>query len=282
MEAKSHDEIDLMAVLSKVGWKVRKNYWLFLSLTLIGFGVGLGTSFIVSKEYESQLIINSDILTFSYADRIITTLNELLKEENYEDVSKRLDLKKEEVQNLKSMSVELLLKNKGEQLPENEKNYLVIKARTLDTHVLPQLQQGLLQYFQNIDYVKIRVEQRKEYYKTLIFEVEKQIKSLEELKSNVYSGKFFEGSKGTINFDPTTVNTKIIELSKDRLEYKNRLQLVNSIEVVESFTPHYRPVTGKKTRSSALGALVGILVAISIVALKSLDKAMDRTELKES
>jgi hypothetical protein len=282
MDSRNSDEIDLLALFTKAARAVKENLILIILLTLAGLGVGLASSFVVNKQYESQMIISSDILTFSYVDRIIGTLNELIKEEDRQELLKRLKIDEETAAKIKSIEVELLIRGKDEVLPENEKNYLVVKARTLDSKVLPSLQQGLIDYLQNNDYVKVRVKQRNDYLKTLIAEVDKQIKSLEELKGNIYSGAFFQGSKGNLSFDPTTVNSKIIELSKDKLEYQNRLELVSSIQIIEGFTPHYKPVTGRKFRSSMIGALVGCIISLLVIALKSLDKELRKSEIQKS
>lgn len=277
MEAKNSEEIDLFEVFASIAWAVRKNYLLLAILTIAGFAAGFASSFVVKKQYESKMVISSDILTLSYVERIMGTLNELIREDNEGEVQRRLKIAQDVSSNLVSLSVEMLVKNKQD-APENEKNNLVITARTLNSDVLPALQAGILQCLMNHDYVRVRVDQRKEYYSTLLKEVEKEIASLEELKGKISSGEFFQGIKGNISFDPTTVNSKIIELSKSKLEYLNNLQLVESVEVIEPFTPHYKPVTGRMVRSSVLAGLVGLMLGFLVIAIRSLDKAIKRNE----
>lgn len=277
MEARNSEEIDILDFIMPVAWAIRKSYKLLIVLTISGFIVGFASSLVVTKQYESKMIITTDILTFSYVERIVNTLNELMREKNDAEVQKRLKIDPEVSSKIVSFSVEMLLKN-NQDAPENEKVNLVITARTLDSNVLPNLQAGLLQYLMNHDYVRVRVEQRKNYYSTLIAEVKKEIASLQELKSKIYSGEFFKGSNGDINFDPTTVNSKILELNKTKLEFENNLQLVESVQVIEPFTPHYKPVTGRMVRSSVLAGLVGLMLGLLIIAIRGFDKAMKKSQ----
>lgn len=280
MEAKNSDEIDLLDVMATVAWAIRRNFMLLMILTIAGFAIGFAASFVVKKQYESKMIVSTDILTFSYVEKIVSTLNELIGENNAAEIQKRLNTSPEVVAKLLNLSVEMLIRNKQD-APESEKVDLVITAKTLDNDILLELQTGLLKYLTNHDYVRVRVEQRKNFFTTLIAEIDKEIASLEQMKTKIHSGEFFQGTKGNINFDPTTVNSKIIELSKTKLEYTNSLQLVESVQVIEPFTPHYKPVSGRMVRSSVLAGLVGLFLGLMIVALKGLDKAIKKHQKQQ-
>ena len=41
--------------------------------------------------------------------------------------------------------------------------------------------------------------------------------------------------KGNVMFDPTIVNSKIVELTKEKITLQNNLALVNSVQVIEGF-----------------------------------------------
>lgn len=280
MEAKKSEEIDLLDVMATVAWAIRRNFKLLMILTIVGFAIGFAASFMAKKQYESKMIVSTDILTFSYVEMIVSTLNELIGENNKAEIQKRLNTSPEVAAKLLNLSVDMLIRNKRD-APESEKVDLVITAKTLDNDILLELQTGLLQCLTNHDYVRVRVEQRKNFFSTLIAGIDKEIVSLEQLKTKIYSGEFFQGMKGDINFDPTTVNSKIIELSKTKLEYTNNLQLVESVQVIEPFTPHYKPVTGRMVRSSVLAGLVGLLLGLMIVALKGLDRTLNKFQKQQ-
>ena len=70
----------------------------------------------------------------------------------------------------------------------------------------------------------------------MIASVDKEIKDMEQLKARIANGEFFQATKGNVMFDPTTVNSKIIELTERKIDYENKLQLSNSVQVIEGFT----------------------------------------------
>ena len=45
-------------------------------------------------------------------------------------------------------------------------------------------------------------------------------------------------------FDPTTVNSKIFELTKEKSSFK-RFALANSVHIIEGFTPFEKPAKPK-------------------------------------
>ncbi len=53
---------------------------------------------------------------------------------------------------------------------------------------------------------------------------------------------FFKATDGNVMFDPTAVNSKIIELTKEKINLQNALALANSVQVIEGFTKFESPV----------------------------------------
>ena len=51
----------------------------------------------------------------------------------------------------------------------------------------------------------------------------------------------FREAKGNVMFDPTIVNSKIVELTKEKITLQNSLALANSVQVVEGFSRFERP-----------------------------------------
>ncbi|NJN43079.1 MAG: hypothetical protein HC811_13475 [Flammeovirgaceae bacterium] len=73
-------------------------------------------------------------------------------------------------------------------------------------------------------------------------------------------------------FDPTVVNSKIIELNKERINTEHSLELVNSVHVIEGFTKFNKPVFPKKSISMVTGATLGLFFIGFYIAFKSVRK----------
>ncbi|HZB13096.1 MAG TPA: hypothetical protein VE467_08715, partial [Chryseolinea sp.] len=122
--------------------------------------------------------------------------------------------------------------------------------------------------------VKIRVEQNKNYLKQMISKVQQEIKDLEELKKRIYNGDFFANTNGNVSFDPTTVNSKIIDLTKEKITLENSLEVANSVQVIEGFTTFEKPIRPKRSISLSAGATLGLIFAGIFIGFKIIRKTL--------
>ncbi|HRK53723.1 MAG TPA: Wzz/FepE/Etk N-terminal domain-containing protein [Cyclobacteriaceae bacterium] len=265
-----NDEIDLVELLVKAVLLIKRNLVQIIIFFVVGTGLGYAYASLAPKVYESKMLISSEILTESYSEKIFETLQNLVKEQNYEDLSSKIGLTVDESKSVSKIKIESALKDKPQK--EEEKRFFLITVELTDQSIQPKLQNGLIQFLQQIDFVKVRVEQRKKYYSDLIKQIDTEIQSLEEFKSKIYDGNFFQNSKGNVMFDPTTVNSKIVELTKERINYQNALETANSVQVVEGFTQFDKPIWPKKSVSLAAGASLGLFLVGIMIAFKSIRK----------
>jgi hypothetical protein len=103
-----------------------------------------------------------------------------------------------------------------------------------------------------------------------------EIKELENLKTKIGSGEFYQSAKGNVMFDPTSVNSKILELTDKKLTLENNLQLSSSVQLVEGFTKfekHTRPLLSVSLVS---GSIVGLVFVGIFIVFKSLRAMLSR------
>lgn len=275
----SSDEIDLQELLLKVVFIIRRNFNLIALFFVIGTLLGFSYSMIATKVYESKLIVTSDILTESYVEKIGENLFALIKDNNLPVLASKLHLTEGECKNISSIKIESAQKEKPQK--DEEKKWVMITVRISDQDVLPKLEQGLVSYLENNEYVKVRVEQKRNLNKELIKKAEEEISSLEKFKSEVYNGNFFANNKGNVMFDPTVVNVRLLELNKEKLKYQNDLEVVNSVQIVEGFTRFEKPVSPNKAISLTAGATLGLFFVGALLAFKSIRKIVRLAEENE-
>jgi hypothetical protein len=110
---------------------------------------------------------------------------------------------------------------------------------------------------------------------TFFFEkVEEEITDMEAWKERISSGAFFQSVKGSVMFDPTTINSKILELTKEKITLENSLALVNSVQVIEGFTVFEKPTSPRLSVSLISGSLVGLTFVSVLIAFKSIRKLL--------
>lgn len=274
------DEIDLLELLARIVISIKSNFKLIVGAFLIGSLLGLTYYQYVPKSYESRMLISSEILTESYSKTIAEDLNKLIREGNIESLSSKLKITPKEALALGKLEVKNAME-KTDGRKEEEKNYLTISCQTSDNSVWPSLQMGLINFLENNDYVKVRVEQKKKYFTQVIEKIDKELVDLNDLKSRIANGQVTQSNKDNlILFDPTTVNTKILDLNKEKIKLQNELEIVNSIQVVEGFTVFEKPISPKLSISLSAGATFGLFIVALIIGFKSLRKIVSLSEEK--
>ncbi len=274
------DEIDLIELLAKFIKAVANNVLLLIFSFVIGTILGGAFFQFAPKVYEGKMILLSDILTESYSERITESLDNLIKEDNDKLLSQRLGITEEEASSIQKVEIENV-KQKESRDEKSESATFIVTVRTKNKNSLSNLQEGLINYLRNNEYVKIRVRQRENYYKSMIEKVGQEISSLDSLKKRLFSGQpIYSKSAEMMLVDPTNIYSKIIELNKEQINYRNGLELVNSIQLVEGFTVYNKPVSPKLSISLIAGSSLGIFFVFVLIAFKAVRKLVKLSEEK--
>ena len=259
-----NDEIDVTDLVVNSVNSFKKNFWMIV--VFVGLGIATGVAYYVmsTKVYESKMIISSKILTESYCQTLFSNANRYIVEGNVQMAAKQLHISESTASKIVSLEVTALTKVQSADSKESER--FLITAEVLDRAILAELQKGIITYLESNDFAKIRVEQNKAYYKQMIATVEKEIADMEDFKTRIFKGDFFQNAKGNVMFDPTAVNTKILELTEKKITYQNSLEIVNSVELIDGFT-QFQKQARPKLSLSVTGGLVGGLVLVGAILL---------------
>ncbi len=277
MNQSAGDEIDLQQLVINV-FRFFKRYLTFI-VSCVAAGVVLGAMGYVTlpPKFESQMIVMSDILTESYSDRLTEGLDRLIGEKNDSILAIRLGLNIEEAQQVSTIDIESIKKETGPG-SEFEPSTFVVTVVTGEKALFPRLEEGIVNYLRNNEYVKTRVSQRERTYTLMIEKLDQEIQSLDSLKTRLFQGKpVYTKSSEMMLVDPTNIYSKIIELNKQRIDYKNSLELYNSIQLIEGFTPFNKPASPKLSTMLLAGFALGFFGALGILTFKQLWK-MSRSE----
>jgi hypothetical protein len=265
-ELKTKEDLDLFETFLKAVRIVVVHFWLFVIFFIGGTAIGAVLFYTSAKVYESRMIISSSILTDSYVKVMFENASKYLKQGNSDVLAEQLHVSPTTAMGISTLEIENLSSVLSNSPKENER--FLITAEVYDLKILPELQKGLVTYLETNDFVKVRVEQNRALYKEMLKTVEKEIQDMEELKGKISSGDFFQAAKGNVMFDPTTVNSKIIELTEKKIGYQNSLQLSNSVQVIDEFTHFKRHSSPKISVLMASGATFGLIVAGLIIFYK--------------
>lgn len=269
---RNNDEIDLLELFLKAVVMIQNNFWLIVIFFVVGTGLGFTYFMATKKVYQSKMIISSNILTTSYARVLFDNVNGHVADGDYDVLAADLHIEKESAKQIASLRIENVSKADGNELKESER-YL-ITAEVYDQSVLPSLEKGIIQYFENNEFVRIRVEQQRSALTQMLATIDKELAELQKFKEDIYSGNFFSTAKGNVMFDPTSVNTKVLELTQKRIETQNALQLINSVQLIEGFTAFKHHVKPSFMVSMVAGSFLGLFLAGALVVLKAIRRLL--------
>ena len=270
----NQDDIDLLALFLKTINIVRSNFWIILSFFLIGSLLGVSYYYFTNKIYQSSLVISSGILTKSYAETLVENLNRQRRESNRQALTNSLNVSEQTARGLDRLRIQGV--SEIEDLKESDK--FIITAEVYNPEVFKELQNGLIYYLENNQFVKVRVEQNKKFMKQMLAKMDEEIKDMEAFKEQIVSGSFFRSAQGNVMFDPTNVNSKILELTKEKITMQNELELVNSVQVIEGFTKYERPVRPRLSVSLISGSFVGLVFVSILIAFKSIRRILQMAD----
>ncbi len=265
METPSRDDIDLQELAVRIIRYFRNHLTFILIFCAGGIGLGVAAYKALPNVYESQMVVLSDLLTKTYGDRIDESLNNLIAEGNLAELSARLNLAKDKVLSIKSVHVESQLDVKTPQ-----RTYFIITVNLTDRSVLPDIQQGLLFYLRNNEFVKMRTRQREQMYSAVVQAIDRELRGIDSLKQLIFRNRSFRAED--LQFDPAELFRASVDLVRVRWENQHELEMANSIHLIEGFTVFEKPKDPKLTTLIAAGFLLGLLGAISLLTLKHLIK----------
>jgi hypothetical protein len=274
-----NNEIDLVELLLKAVIIIRNNFWLIVLFFIVGCALGAAHFMTARKQYESKMIISSNILTASYATVLFENINNHLLDGDYAMVAADLKVSEEVVRQIAGLEIENLTKTEGNTMKESDR-YL-ITAGVYDNNALPEIQKGIIEYLENNEFVKIRVNQQRAFLKEMIASFERELQELRQFKADIYDGKFFSTAKGNVMFDPTAVNTKVLELTQKKVEFQHTLELSNSVQVIEGFRPFQRS-TPRLSTSLVAGSIFGLFAVGAFITIKSIRRLLQMADATDS
>ena len=267
----SSDTVDLTKVFIHLIRVLTENILPILITLVVCLGVGSFYHWVAPKTFESKMIIQSDILSESYSLRLAENLNAHIKDKDIDFLASRLDLTNEEAKQLKEFKLVSALTPMSQQMAEKDKIIVVITVRLLDNALLPKLQRGIIMYFSNNNYIKKRVDENRKKYEGLIGALDREIKRLDTLKNKISNGTLTSTKFGGVSFmDVAGLYEVAANLYEKKYNFMIELATVDSIQVIEDFTPYGKPVWPKLSIVLTASLALAGFVTFILLSYKSL------------
>ena len=264
------DTIDLSKAFTYLIRLFIGNFSTILIITTLTLGLGLVYFWFSPKIFESKMIIQSDILSESYALRLAENLSTHIKDGDIEYLVAKLNLTTEEASQLRDIKIVSALTAMSQQMPEKDKVIVVISVRVTDNAILPNLQRGIIDYLSSNDYIKKRVEENRKLYENVIGSLDRELKMMDTLKIRISKGKFSSTKVGDVLIMDVS---GLFEVAGDLFEKKystqRALATVESIQIIEDLTPYRKAVWPKLSIVLLTSLILAGIIITTIISYKS-------------
>jgi hypothetical protein len=298
--------------------KATKKYaWLIVACMLTGAAIGYIGYVSFQPYYASELALSSRYYSSEMLKSAINELDQLAAEDNHGILANKLNITPEQASVIRSFTalsatttaeiieVEELLRplTTNDQVTEEQLDELrerlvaefgsfKIVATVYDLSVLDPLEQGIVTYLTDNDYIRRRVAVEQEnllVFRDKLRKDQDQLNQLKTLQAEAYKRLAETGQSGSNNVifgTPETTNAPLnvyvqdMEFARELIKTNEKLELNRGLEVVSSFTPYGRPASLTLSGQLILGALIGLGVAYLIIILIGINQALNRYEEK--
>lgn len=291
------DEIDLRALWATfVGFlrkaiKVAIKRGIILAIFLLAGGVwGYYRHQTSAPVYKTRMLIDAKVTDYSILSGLIGTLQDLADEQNYAGIESVLSIKPDVAKTIISVKAvdklvvfkdlsaqqnkEFKTKEKDQKsAKERDKEIFQLKGQKFAIEVslnnnnnFPALEKALTSYLRDNEYIKKRVELKKEFLTQKKAKISKEIGDLDSLKKNI-SNIFTRKNQNIQITDPGTISKlyrESVKLREEELKIDTTLALIDNIQVVEGFVKFNTPSV-KVTKRIKVGLYISFALWLMLV-----------------
>jgi len=314
------DEIDLGQLFTKIGGFFASIWFAFMRflamirrvpienkatfLLLIAGAIVVGSLYanlLKKKFYETSMILSSDYLNKRIVDNTIEKLNLLAREKDSGGLARVLRIPDSLAKNILELEVmkeqlknaQLESKNKDvidqviKRIEIENRHAFEITVRVYNPTIIRDLENALILFFRDNDYVKKRIEITKTNLlakKQKLLKDRQKLDSLKEIIYSNYKSMAMQSRQGSNNVilsdkavtDPVQIYQQDI-IAYNELESVNRdLYLQPDFEVVTRFTQFSEPSSASQVKIIAITILGAIVLGYLIIALSTFNQYLSR------
>ncbi len=278
-----NDELNLKDLFTRLILFISRNFKLIFGIIFIGvISVILYQKF-KTPYYETKAICMSGISEYERVEyeedwlqrTAIDLVNHLeinVENRDYQALSRSLGIDIKTASNIKKIEAEQLYqKDMHEEFFTLNKFNILLKV--YDKNIIADVQEGLIYYFNNNNYVNELYKRFKKSKQRVIEDVNNEMKLLKEirLKGIVDNTNFSSSLKVVNGYEKSTINNQITILS----EYREKIRTQKEILKPLSFVQEFARVSKKEDDIliwSLIGGVISFLLAMFISRVREIKK----------
>lgn len=306
--------IGIMLILVAFRNATVNNIKIIFLFVVVGGIIGISLNYYLPEYYTSSMLLNSKFSTGRLTESSIDKLDQLCEEQNYEQLARILAIDTSTSKNLRGfyyepfvseeeivelevlkeqlkseIQDELVINKFVEKLKNENKSTYRIFVEVYDNSDLRKLEQPLLNYFRNSDFVAKRIEIEVANNKLKLVNIEEEIQKMDSLKKlviknyDLFAERSRSGSNNVIMsdeqiVDPISIFDKSQKLHEEKLEIQEELYLTPSFELIDGFTVFSKPDSPSLIKLGFYSCLYGLLAAYILIILIAFNKYLTKVE----
>ncbi len=272
----AYEEIDLVALLIKTAKLVRKRLVLLIALLSIGaLGGWILTLLVFKPMYVSQMVIQSQVLSPTEVSALLKPIQLLAKENNQPLLESYLSQPTEVARYLVNVESKATIDYEKTSVIRKDSS-ITIQVSVSDPTAFQGIEKGLVHFLENNPYVKRNTELYRQSQETILAQVLQEKRHLDSLKSQIEKAI----ARGQLTGMVPDIYSATIKLTLLETETRQKLALVNDIEVMQSFTPYRYPLKAKPSTNILIAVTLVFALWIVIVAVLEIKAIADKQELQ--
>lgn len=270
------DNIDLLVLVERTVLFFRKYKWIFLIAIVLGLTAGYLNYLRLPKVYKSRMIARSYMLSNQDCILVVDNWNRLLKNSELATLFGISPQVLGQVKQLKGNEIQKVF-------TANNPNGFYIDVYVTNNEVLEELQKGILNGFENVDFIKKQLIIKRENLVKLISEVQKEISKLDSTKTRVAQLLDSKTSYSTsLIVDISGLNKQLIEMNEKLLFFQQDLKLTSALHVLQGFNKFKKPDGPNLIVWLGLGVIAFLGIAYIYALYRSISAKLKARSLQKT
>ncbi len=246
-------EIDLLSLITNSILFFKKHFILIIILLTLGLTVGAVEFFYGKNYYRTNLIASSPVVNKQIIYEIVEPISFFVKNEMYDSVSIQLDIDVDKAKSIREIDLDTSI---------NEA--VVITLDLYDKDNISEIQMGLINYFNNIPYIKSTIVKRRSELENYIALLDQEIEDLNEMQKMVLVNLNEENNQKMVSAGG--LFNEMVIIYEKKIELEEEYNSLHSFTLINNNLIFIAQKSLKKNLViyGILGLLIGVIVSAII------------------
>lgn len=268
------DELDVMAVLKNALSFFSQYGKLLLIVAFAGMLAGGIRFFTTPNLYSSSLVLKPTLLSDPEQLELINSWAALLKKRELPVLAAEFQVEETLLKKVISITTGELQKS----IAPNNFTAFTLKVLVTDTAILAPLQKGLLYALDNSEYVKEKLEARKNILRKMIQTVQQEITRLTSIQSAVEASLQQNSTSGSrFMVSVSDISNQLATLQEKKLNYEENLAFASAVYVLQNFYVPSKPAHPQLIKLLGIGFGGGLFLGCAIACFLYVKRKLRQT-----